>query len=220
MGSQPVGLGQFGEPRFGDQLTIDQHSHSANIALSYTIGSLSGSISASAIWKLGISRLGDGLGFSLLPRINALGVSYSISPSKYAVPLSLTYTVQRPHTAPLLIYYLVAPPSRFSINGDSSIVRPDRMTPGSRPVTARTLLASPIIQGFETVTWSYSTLLWAEFQQIIGHYDPTNPIVIIGFPDQSGSWVLRKAVFHPPAYGEMQTMLIYNVSLSFSILSS
>jgi hypothetical protein len=190
------------------------------MGITYTSGSTAGSISSQALWILGISRFGDGLGIAYYPRSNALNISYTASPSQYSVSLGLTYTIQRPHTSIMMIYYLIAPPSRFSINGDSSIIRPDQMTPTPRPVVARTLLASPVLQGFESVTWTYTVLSWPELNQIISHYNPASPIVTIGFPDKTGAWVLRQAVFHPPVYGEMQTKLFHNVSFSFSLLPS
>jgi hypothetical protein len=215
-GPQALGAWRFGDQRLGDGFTPTQYSHTASMGITYTVGSLAGS--TSALWILGVSRFGDGLGIAYYPRTNTLSLSYTASPSKYSVPMGVTYTIQRYHTSILMLYYLVAPPSRFSINGDSSIIRPDQMTPVLRPVVARTLLAAPVIQGFEGVTWTYSVLQWSEFNQIISHYNPNSPIVTIGFPDKTGTWVLRQAVFHPPVYGEMQTKLIYNVSLSFSIL--
>lgn len=217
-GPQPLGAWRFGDSRLGDGFAPTQYTHTTSMGITYTSGSMAGT--TSPLWILGVSRFGDGLGIAYYPRNNALNLSYTASPSKYSVACGVTYTIQRYHTSILMIYYLVAPPSRFSINGDSSIIRPDQMTPTPRPVVARTLLASPVEQGFESVTWNYTVLSWPEFNQIISHYNPNSPIVTIGFPDKSGTWVLRQAVFHPPAYGEMQTKLIHNVSLSFSLLPS
>lgn len=164
----------------------------------------------------GQARYGDGSTVSLLPRLNALSISYVISPSKYTVPLGITYTVEYGNTTPLLIYYLITPPSNFAINGDGSIIRPDRITYTPRPVTARTLLGGPYLQGYRTVTWSYTVLQWTEFQQIISHYDPTNPVVTLTYPDETGTWVQRSVVMHPPQYGDMTNFIISNVILSFT----
>lgn len=217
-GPQPLGAWRLGDPRLGDESAPTQFTHTAALGVTYTIGSLVATLSP--LWILGVSRFGDGLGIAYYPRSNALNISYTASPSKYNVACGITYTIQRPHTSILMIYYLVSPPSRFSINGDSSIIRPDQMTPTPVPVVARTLLASPIQQGFEGVTWNYTVLQWSELNQILSHYNPNAPIVTIGFPDKTGAWVLRQAVFHPPIYGEMQTKLFHNVSLSFSLLPS
>ncbi len=189
------------------------------MGITYTIGSLiARTVSGLGTWIYGQPRYGDGLGISLLPRKQAMGITYSISPSKYAVAMGLTYTVQRPHTAPLLLYYLISQPSQFSINGDSSFVNPDQITPVPIPAVARTLLASPILQGMKVITWTWSVLAWSEWQKIIAHYNPNSPIVTIGYPDETGTWVMRQAVLHPPTYGQMQTMYVYAAALSFLIL--
>lgn len=219
-GIEPLGAWRYGDSRYGDGFTPIEYSHADSMGITYTIGSLVASIPIKGLGTFiyGSPRYGDNLGIALYPRINALGITYTISPSKYGAPMALTYTIQRPHTAPLLIYYLVSPPSQFSINGDSSIINPDQLSYVPIPVSARTLLASPILQGLKGVTWVYTVLAWSEFNRIIAHYNPASPIVMIGYPDEYGTWVQRSAVMHPPSYGQMQTMYVYNVSFSFSIL--
>jgi hypothetical protein len=169
---------------------------------------------------LGISRLGDDLTTLLYPRSNALALSYTLAPSQFALPLPITYTIQKPHVAPLLLYYLITPVTNFAINGDGSIIAPDRVTPVLPPVAGRTLTAAPLLQGFPQIAWQYTALSWSEWQALIAHYDPNNTVVTITYPDETGFWVQRQAVMHPPSYGEMSTVLILNATLSFSILPS
>lgn len=217
-GIAPFGQEIYGGSRPGDGSSVTQFQHTNALAISYAIGSTGGSISAGAIWTYGLSRFGDGLRVSLTPKKQALGISYTITPSKYAAPLAISYTIQKPNCAPLLIYYLISPPSAFSINGDGAIIRPDQINYGPRPIVGRTLLAAPLLQGYETMTWSYAVLAWSEFQRIIAHYNPNSPIVTLVYPDGTGTWVQRQVVMHPPVYGNMSTVLIYNVVFSFSIL--
>lgn len=218
MSLQPLGTEIYGGAQYGNGNELTQYHHTVSLAISYAVGSTAGSSSTSAIWLYGLSRFGDGLRISLLPKQNALGISYVITPSMYASPIPASYTIQRPNTVPLLAYYLITPPSRFSINGDGSIIRPDQINYALRPVTARTLLAGPILQGYETMTWTYSVLSWSEWNRIISHYSPASPVVTLVYPDATGTWAQRQATMHPPAYGTMQTFLIYNATLSFSII--
>src|SRR2546423_6220915 len=111
-GIQSLGSWRFGDQRYGDELVPSQYAYTQALAITYTIGSLTPSIPAGGLgtWIYGQPRYGNGLSISLLPRINAMGISYSISPSKYAAPIALTYTIQRPHTAPMLLYYLISQP--------------------------------------------------------------------------------------------------------------
>jgi hypothetical protein len=219
-GIQQLGQWHLGDIRYGDEFTPTQFAHAVTLPITYVIGSLTASTPTNGLgtWLYGTPRYGDGLAISLYPRINAMGVTYTIVASKYGAPLAITYTIQRAHTAPLLIYYLITPPSQFSINGDSSIINPDQMTYVPIPITARTLLAGYIAQGLKGVTWLYSVLAWSEFNRILAHYNPASPIVTIGYPDDNGTWVMRQAAMHPPVYGQMQTMFVYNASFSFSIL--
>lgn len=211
--------GQFGQPRYGDEFVAPSFTHGKSMGITYFVGSVAGLISTTGLVAIfGQPRYGDELGISLLPRVNAMGISYSVTLSKYAVNMGITYKVQKPHTAPMLIYYLITPPSNFTINGDGSFINPDQMNYGPRPVVARSLLATPIEQGFDTVTWSWSVLSWPEYHQIISYYNPAAPIVTIGYFGQYGNWEQRQAVMHPPTYGHMETMLFYNTSLLFSIL--
>jgi hypothetical protein len=211
--------GQIGQSRYGDGLVAPTFTHSAKMGITYVIGSVAGTISTTGLVAIfGQPRYGDELGISLLPRVNAMGLSYIIVASKYAVPMGLTYTIQRPHTAPMLIYYLIVPPSNFTINGDGSIINPDQMNYGPRPVVARSLLATPIEQGLDAVTWSWAILSWPEYKQIVSHYNPVSPIVTIGYIGEDGNWAQRQAVMHPPTYGHMETMLFYDTSILFSIL--
>jgi hypothetical protein len=220
-GIESLGSWRYGNQRYGDGYTPIVYTHTASaMAVKYTIGSLAAKVQSQGLgtWLYGPSRYGEGLGIALYPKTNVLGITYTTSISKYAVPIGVSYTIQRPRTAPMLVYYLVTPPSQFTINGDGSIINPDQVSYVPIPVTARTLLASPILQGLKGITWSYAVLAWADFNRIAIHYNSKSPIVTIGYPDETGTWALRMAVMHPPVYGTMQTMYVYNASFSFSIL--
>jgi hypothetical protein len=166
---------------------------------------------------IGSSRFGDGYLFSYYPRKGTCALSYTLSCSQYGSAVPLSYLIQTRNTAPLLLYYQVAAPSRFAINGDASIVRPDRVQYIPRSVTGRTLLGSPVLTGFSTVIWSYATLSWNEYHQIVAHYQPQASTVTITYPDEQGNWVQKPAVMHPPSYGVMSTMLVNTVVLTFSL---
>lgn len=165
----------------------------------------------------GQTRYGDGSTNALYPHVAALPITYTISISKYASALPITYTLQKAHTASLLIYYLVTPVGDFAINGDSTIIRPDRITYTPRPVSARTLLGSPLLQGYQSMTWTYSVLRWSEFQQIIQYYNPLSPTVVLTYPDQNGTWMQKSVVMHPPNYGDMTIgQVVVDVALTFT----
>ena len=217
-GPQTLGIPPFGASRFGDESVVTTFAHTAVMGLTYTIGSTAPSLSQSGTSVYGLARFGDGLAVSIKPKKNAMGISYSITPSKHAQPMGVTYTVQKPNTAPMLIYYLVTPPSTIAINGDGSIKKPDRVTYTPRPVAGRTLIGGPLLQGYPLVTWSYTVLSWSDLQSFMKYYNPTNPIVTVIYPDETGTWIQRLGVMHPPTFGDMQTMLVTNVSISFSIL--
>lgn len=152
---------------------------------------------------LGADRLGDLKNGASLGYAAPLSVTYTIAVSKYNSALPVTYTVQRSPSSSLLVYYIVTGPSSFTMSGDSYIVSPDQIVYTPRQVTARTLLGGPILQGYSSMTWTWSVLTWNEYQRIIGKYDPHNPVILIAYPDQTGTWQQRKAAMHPPVYGTM-----------------
>lgn len=168
---------------------------------------------------LGQSRYGDQSTVQLIPHRASLGLSYSITASKYSLGLGLSYTLQRPNTGPLLLYYLITPPSNFALNGDGSIIRPDQITYQPRTVAARTLLGGPLLQGYASMSWQYSVLQWSEFSQLVSFYNAANPVVRVTYPDEQGTWVQKSAVMHPPTYGTM-TMgkVVIGVSFTFTRL--
>lgn len=167
---------------------------------------------------LGQERFGDQGSTATIPRPNALGVTYTISLSGNWSPLQVTYTVQAANVAPLLVYYLITPPSRFAINGDGSIVRPDQVAYIPRPVASRSLVGGPFLQGYKTMSWTWTTLQVAEFNKLIGFYNPQSPIVQITYPDETGTWVQRQAVMLPPQYGTQSTISVSDVVFTFSRL--
>lgn len=164
---------------------------------------------------LGMSRCGDGLETTIRPRAFALTLTYTVVVSKYTVPLQITATIERRNVAPLLIYYQVTANQAFAINGTPLIVQPDQVTYALRPVIGRTLIAGPLLQGIPTVIWNYSVLQLDEFTAIIGFYNAQNPLVTIVYPDETGTWLQKKAVMQPPMFGNRQTMFVFNVSLTF-----
>lgn len=164
---------------------------------------------------LGLSRLGDGLTLHLLPRSTALAITYTISQSKYAQALAITYTVERRNVAPLLLYYQIAPPSQFAINGNGLIVNPDHVTYTLRPVANRTLIGGPLLQGIPMITWNYATLQIDEYDTLIGLYNPQAPMVLLTYPDEYGTWQQKQAVMQPPSYGTRQTVVVSDVAFPF-----
>ena len=163
------------------------------------------------------ARTGDGLETQLRPLTNALSVSYTISLSKYGVAFSATYVVENANVAPLLLYYQVAPPADFTINGNGFIVQPDQVTYTLRPIANRTLIGGPLLQGVPQVIWTYSVMNIDEFDLLIGFYNPQSTLVTITYPDENGAWVQRKAVMVPPTYGSRQTTMVYGVALTFLV---
>lgn len=164
---------------------------------------------------LGMARLGDGQALLIFPRSSALPVTYTVTLSKYGVPIAITYIVERRNVAPLLIYYQIAPPTQFAINGNGNIIKPDQVTYTLRPVANRTLLGGPLLQGIPSVTWNYAVLQIDEFDLLVSLYNPQAPLVTLTYPDETGTWRQVQAVMQPPTYGTRQTVVVYNVSFSF-----
>jgi hypothetical protein len=164
------------------------------------------------------SRFGDGQEpTAIRPLTLAIPLYYTISVSQYGFAMALTYTIQGPNNAALLLYYLICPAvNAYSINGDTGIVAPDSIVITPRAVLGHSMAATPILQGFETMTWTYSTLLIDEFARIIQYYNPQNPVVTLVFLDDHGTWVQRSAVMQPPAYGEQSTVALSGVTLTFT----
>lgn len=168
---------------------------------------------------LGGARIGDGATAFRIGRSRSLALTYTISVSRYAVPLSLTYTIEKKNVAPLLLYYLITPPSSFAINGNGAIVRPDSITYTPRQVSARTLLGGPLLQGYTQMVWNYSVLQWAEFQTLVQYYNPQSPLVTLTYPDEHGTWVQRQVVMTPPTYGTMIAgQVVTGISFTFTRL--
>lgn len=166
----------------------------------------------------GLDRLGDGNQNLLVPQRNALLVSWTTQISKYSKPLSVTWTVQRPNASALLVYYLVTPTPDFAIDGDTSIIKPDKITYTPRSVSGRTLVGGPVLQGYALMSWQYSVLTWPEWNQIISHYNPLDPVVLLTWPDEYGTWQQKNVVMLPPTYGGMTTTLISGAVLTFTRL--
>src|SRR6185437_12111579 len=97
-------------------------------------------------------------------------LTYTITPTKYSYNVPLTYTIQAANTAPLLLYYVVAPQPTFAINGAVLDLAPDRVNYTLPPVASRTLAGMPILQGRRTVTFTYSVLQWPELEQLTNFY--------------------------------------------------
>jgi hypothetical protein len=170
---------------------------------------------------LGQVRLGDeAQATTLRPLGAALSLSYSISVSQHNAALTLTYTIERDNVGPLLLYYTICPTPAFSINGDATIISPDKVTYTPRSVVGHTLLGMPVLQGYATLTWSYSALQQDEYAYLVAFYHEGNPTVLITYPDDMGVWQQRQAVMRPPVYGTASTVVYSNVSLTFSRLTS
>lgn len=165
---------------------------------------------------LGQSRLGDGSTSARRGYTQALAVTYRASGSKYAAALGVTYRAQKANTAPLLVFYTAIPLSVFSINGDATIVAPDQVTYTPRPVAARTLFGQPLLQGYRTMTWTYSELRQAEWKYLVSFYNPASPQVLVTYLDEHGIWVQRQVEMLPPTYGTQQTVEVQGAQLSFT----
>ena len=165
------------------------------------------------------ARLGDESMVATRGLVASLSLSYTITFSKYAVALPLTYTVQRSPNNPLLLYYVISPTSAFAINGDSTIIAPDRITYTPRPVSARTLLAEPIIQGYRVMNWLYSAIEPQNWSYLVAYYNQQSPVVTLTYPDDRGNWAQTQARMLPPSWGSWETMLVSGASLSFVIPS-
>ncbi len=167
---------------------------------------------------LGQARYGDLSLNSIRSLTSAITVSYTTVGSPFATALSVSYSAQWTRGNTLLIYYLTTPTPAFSINGDTTIISPDRITYVPRPVVSRTLIAGPILQGYDSMQWTYTVLMGTEFTHLFSFYDPTNPVVTLVFPDKTGTWVQRQVVMHPPTYGSRTTVVVNNAVLSFTRL--
>ncbi len=168
------------------------------------------------VGTLGMARLGDEQMTLSRGRTSVLGVSYSISVSLHAASVAVNYSVQKNNVTPLLVYYLISPLSVFSINGDATIIAPDQITYTPRPVTARTLLAGPILQGYKTMTWQWTTLQLSEWQHLASFYNAQSPGVTLTYPDETGTWVQRAVTMIPPQYGQQQTVVLEGMSMTFT----
>ena len=118
----------------------------------------------------------------------------------------------------MMLYYTISPQEFISINGDSSIIAPDQITYTPRIVSNRTVVGTPQLQNYKTMTWAWSVLSVSEYSDLIAHYNPNNPIVTLVYPDETGTWVQRQAVIHPPSYGTQSTQFVNNVSMTFTRL--
>lgn len=168
--------------------------------------------------SLGQVRIGDKSMAGVLPRSTALGLTFTVSESKYNLPLGLTYTAQANNVAILQLYFLATPPQGFSINGDTTIVTPDQVTIAPRPVVGRTLFANPLLQGYQIMTWTYTLLQQAEAQHLISFYNPASPQVTLVYINDEGTWVQRRATMVPPNLGNLETVAVEGFALQFLLL--
>lgn len=167
---------------------------------------------------LAMTRLGDGAASSQRPNVHAILLTYDIVTSQYSEPFLLTYTVEAANIAQVFLYYLVTPTIAFNIDGDSSIISPDQITYTPRTVANRSLVGTPQLQNYKSMTWAWTVLQINEYTTLIAHYNPLNPIVTLVYPDETGTWVQRQAVMHPPAYGTQTTQIVNNVTITFTRL--
>lgn len=167
---------------------------------------------------IGQVRLGDELASNLRPLTTAIPVTYTITFSKYAEAVGVTYTIQAPNTAIMQVYYVVAPPQHFAINSDATIIAPDQVQYNPRSVLARSLLATPLLQGYETMIWTYTVLQEHEAQHLLSFYNPLSPQVLLTYPDDNGVWVQRTASMLPPNEGQRETVTISGLTLTFLLL--
>lgn len=166
----------------------------------------------------GQTRLGDGSSTLLHPLTNAIPVTYTISSSQYAAVATVSYTTMAANVQSCRVYYTVSAQPFFAINGDASIVAPDQVVYTPRPVSGRTLVGTPQLQGYITMTWQWSVMMVEEWSKIIQYYNPFNPTVFITYPDDNGQWVQRQATLHPPTYGTQSTISVSGASLNFTHL--
>lgn len=163
-------------------------------------------------------RPGDEQSTGLRPLYNTVGLSYTLSISQYTQSLSLTYTIQKAGRTALLLFYFIQPTSQFAINSDNTIIAPDKVVYNPRSVVGHTLLAMPVIQGLESMIWSYSVLEQSAYQHLLSFYNPQNPTVLLTYPDKHGVWQQRQATMRPPAYGTATTVVYTDVVLTFTRL--
>lgn len=168
----------------------------------------------------GQARLGDEQNTNVFPRRNALGITYTIVQSQHSTSLALSYTLQRNLRAPLVLYYLIGPTLAFAINGDTTIVAPDQITYTPRPVTNYALSGQPLLQGFKTMAWTWTTIQEPEAMHLLSFYDPQNPQVLLSYPDETGTWVQRQVFMLPPNYGAQETVSVTGLVLTFTGLLS
>lgn len=167
-------------------------------------------------FALGMARLGDDEQVLSRQRTSVLSTSATLSSSKYALGLATSATIQRNHIAQVLTYCLVTTQGSFSLNGDTTIVAPDQVTYTPRAITGRTLLAQPLLQGYKTMQWYYSTIEPQEWQKLVSFYNPQSPTVTVTYLDENGIWVQRQAELLPPNYGQQQTVVVSGAFLTFT----
>lgn len=163
-----------------------------------------------------MARLGDLSTSGVRAYRDGLATVYTITQAGNGAPLAVPYRIEGMGVAPILVYYLTVPPAGFTINGDSTIVSPDQVNYIPRPVTGRTLLAGPLLQGFRTMTWTWSVLQRPEAEHLFSFYDPQHPWVLLVYPDETGTWRQVRAAMLPPQYGAQETVSVTNVVLTFT----
>lgn len=164
------------------------------------------------------ARIGDGLASGLRPLTQSVGITYTIANSQHSEAVGLTYTILKGGSATALLYYTITPAPVFSINGDGSIIAPDQLTYVPRSVVARTLVAQPLLQGYEQMTWYYSALQVFEAQHLLSFYNPDSPQVLLTYPGEDGLWIQRQVAMLPPNYGSWETITVMGLTLNFLIL--
>lgn len=167
----------------------------------------------------GLARFGDGRFTFRLATSKACQITYSIGASKYQSSLALSYTIERKGVVPLFLFYRIAAATVFSINGQTGFIRPDHIIYTPHPVVGYTLLGAPLLQGYQSMSWSYVALRMNEYATLLAFYNAQQPEVLVTYPDENGTWQQRNLVMYPPSFGSQQQTMLYGVTFTFLIPS-
>jgi hypothetical protein len=168
----------------------------------------------------GRARFGDGA--EALPSIAATGLllTYTTVPGG-VIGMPVTYAIQQWSTSSLSLFYFISPAIfAFAINGDTSIPAPETIQYTPPPQIGSDLLALPIVQGYTTITWSWTRMIDAEIAKLMAHYDPGGKPVTIVYPNELGYWVQKVGFMQPIALGQRSDVSHTDVSITFTHLSS
>jgi hypothetical protein len=161
---------------------------------------------------------GNGVGHSWQKFFAALPISYATV--AYASTCLITYAIQVPAIASLMLTYQIAPLiTDFSING-VLVARPNTMNYGLPGTIGSDIDGVPIIQGYASVSWQYDVLSDSAIGLLMALYNPVLPEVTITYPNEMGSWVTKKAMFTPPVLGTRSTVIHSSVTLTFIHIKS